>query len=120
MKLEDLNKLKFTTRHWCILSSQLTNAYMLGFLECKKQVKQLLEKESKEEAKILATHATNDFNIELLVDKIITNKNILEKYDSMAGIDGFKIFIKEEIEQWKIEIKKLENENVENGKTKEN
>ena len=46
MKIEDLEELKFTTISWVLLSGKAKWGYMLGYLACKKQVKELLEAEN--------------------------------------------------------------------------
>ena len=47
-----LENLRYTTAHWCMLSSKEQLAYMFGFLECKRQVEKLLEKENEKNKEI--------------------------------------------------------------------
>ena len=46
-KIIDLIKsLKFTTLKWCVLNQHSKGAYMLGFLDCKRKILDILEKEN--------------------------------------------------------------------------
>lgn len=45
MKIEDLEKIKFTTLAWCLLDSSEKSAYMKGFLDCKNKIRQILKEE---------------------------------------------------------------------------